>query len=227
MTQTSTKKETKIVVNKRFLEEPKKEVAFLHKGVEYYHFADNGTAIYYQRFRALQDTIRRHEEWRITADVLQEYLDLVTKFAREGNTREIELLTQKLNWRRTQSNDLMLLYDLVSIWYFDATEDPAVFDVAYAKKKIESWVGSDELLAFFLKTPLNKYIDFSDLLSDGSRQYLKELHLTLYAQSAMNLLTLSESEKESSTGKNITWLMEMYSNLTKLLDTGLYSTTTS
>lgn len=219
------KEMTVLRVNSKFDEEPKKEVAFTHDGIDYYHFTEGGTAIYFQRFRALQNAMQKHEEWKVTDEVLTEFVDMVQKFAGEGNTSEILGLVQKFKWRRTQNEDFMLMYELASIWYFDESEDPAIYDASYCRVKIERWRKSGKLLAFFLRTPLNKYIDFSSLLGDGMQKYLLEMHLTLYAQSAMNLLRLSESEKLGNTGKNITYLMETYSDLAKLIDTELPSIT--
>ena len=216
-----------IHVNSNFLSEPKKELAFEFEGVKYYHFTEGGTSIYFQRFRALQDVMRKHEEWRVSDAVLTEFVDMVERLALQDKTQEVVGLVQKMRWRRQQSNDLLLMYDIASIWYFDESEDPAVWDAGYSKVKIERWRKSGELYAFFLRTPLNRYIDFSQLSSDGMQNYLLELHLTLYAQSATNLLRLSDEQKMSDTGKNIAWLMETYSDLANLIDTGLRNTITT
>jgi len=220
--------------NEYFLKEAKKELAFVANGVEYYQFTDGGLPIYYKRFYAFQETMRRHEEWKVTQSVFEEYLDMVDKFTNDSSLTpdrriaEIQRLTTMLKWRREQSNELMLVYELASVWYFDESEDPCEYDTNYAKKKMELWVNTKEiefdgekidLIAFFLRTPLNRFIDFQNFSENGTIQYLNKLYLTQFSHSMYNFSTLSESEKGTNIGQNISFLMEMYKGLILLTDT--------
>jgi len=220
--------------NEYFLKEAKKELAFVANGVEYYQFTDGGLPIYYKRFYAFQETMRRHEEWKVTQSVFEEYLDMVDKFTNDNSLTpdrriaEVQRLTTMLKWRREQSNELMLVYELASVWYFDESEDPCEYDSTYAKKKIQLWLNTKEiefdgekidLIAFFLRTPLNRFIDFQNFSENGTIQYLNKLYLTQLSHSMYNFSTLSESEKGTNIGQNINFLMEMYKGLILLTDT--------
>jgi len=228
--------------NEYFLKEAKKERAFVANGVEYYQFTDGGLPIYYKRFYAFQETMRRHEEWKITQSVFEEYLDMVDKFTNDNSLTpdrriaEIQRLTTMLKWRREQSNELMLVYELASVWYFDESEDPCEYDSTYSKKKIQLWLNTKEiefdgekidLIAFFLRTPLNRFIDFQNFSENGTIAYLNKLYLTQLSHSMYNFSTLSESEKGTNIGQNISFLMEMYKGLILLTDTEQPNITTS
>lgn len=220
--------------NEHFKSETKKEKAFESKGVAYYHFTDGGTPIYYKRFQAFQDKMSKSHEWKISDAVLTEYTDMVRKFTQTGGNlsderklAEIARLTDNLEWRRQQSNDVALVYEIAAVWYFDETEDPADYSEDYAKEKIHRWMEDSELFAFFLRTPLNRYIDFSGLSDPGMQTYLKAMYQAAYEQSKSNFLRLSESERESEIGQNILLVAESYLALMNLIDLGLLNTTTS
>jgi hypothetical protein len=228
--------------NEYFLKEAKKELAFVANGAEYYQFTDGGLPIYYKRFYAFQETMRRHEEWKVTQSVFEEYLDMVDKFTNDNSLTpdrriaEIQRLTTMLKWRREQSNELMLVYELASVWYFDESEDPCEYDSTYAKKKVDLWLNTKEiefdgekidLIAFFLRTPLNRFIDFQNFSQDGMIVYLNKLYQTQFSHSLYNFSMLSESEKGTSIGQNINFLMEMYKGLVSLTDIEQPNITTS
>lgn len=229
--------------NEYFIKEAKKELAFGANGIEYYQFTDGGLPIYYNRFRNFQETMRKHEEWKVSEIILNEYLEMVQNFIKDGSLTpdrrlaEIERLTTMLNWRREQSNDLMLVYELASIWFFDSSEDPAEYDINYAKNKIKIWCETKEiqvdgklypsLLAFFLRTPLNRFIDFQDFSQVGTMTYLKKMFETYYSHSLHNFSMLSETEKEGNIGQNISSVMEMSLGLINLIDIEQQNITTS
>lgn len=232
-----------MTTNEFFLKEAKKELAFTCNGVDYYQFTDGGLPIYYNRFRAFQNTVDNHNQFKVTDAVFTEYLDMVDKMTNDRSLEaerrivEIQRLTQTLKFRREQSNNLTLVYEIASVWFFDQSEDPAEYDYAYGQKKSKIWAENNlailpngetvNLLAFFLRTPLNRFIDFQDLSQTGTLKYLKSLNELSFSHSLHNLSLLSESEKETNIGQNISSLMETYEAFWKLIDSELQNTSTS
>ena len=229
--------------NEFFIKEAKKELAFSCNGVDYYQFTDGGLPIYYNRFRAFQNTVDNHNQFKVTDAVFTEYLDMVDKMTKDHSLEaerrivEIQRLTQTLKFRREQSNNLTLVYEIASVWFFDESEDPAEYDYTYGQKKGIEWAKNNiailpngetvNLLAFFLRTPLNRFIDFQDLSHNGTLKYLKSLNELSFSHSLHNLSLLSESEKEMNIGTNISLLMETYEAFWKLIDSELQNTSTS
>jgi hypothetical protein len=229
--------------NEFFLKETKKELAFTCNGVDYYQFTDGGLPIYFNRFRAFQNTVDNHNQFKVTDAVFTEYLDMVDKFTNDNSLTperriaEVQRLTQTLKFRRQQSNNLTLVYDISAIWFFDESEDPAEYDINYSQKKIKIWVENNiailpdgstmNLLAFFLRTPLNRFINFQDLSQPGTLTYLKSLTEVEFSHSLHNYSMLSETEKGQTIGQNIASLMEIYEGLWKLIDGELQSISTS
>ena len=229
--------------NEFFIKEAKKELAFTCNGVDYYQFTDGGLPIYYNRFRAFQNTVDNHNQFKVTDAVFTEYLDMVDKMTNDRSLEaerrlvEIQRLTQTLKFRREQSNNLTLVYEIASVWFFDESEDPAEYDYAYGQKKSKIWAENNivilpqgqtvNLLAFFLRMPLNRFINFQDLSEIGTLKYLKSLNELSFSHSLHNLSLLSESEKETNIGQNISSLMETYEAFWKLIDSELQSTSTS
>jgi len=230
-------------LNKRFEEETEKELIFECDNIKYYQFINGGTPMYYARFKQFQETMRKHEEWRINDSVLSEYIDMVSSLTQnkgldsERRIAEIARVTEMIKWRREQSNDLQLIYELASIWYFDESEDPSKYDYSHAQEKIKSWMKSNEctiegvkynsLLSFFLQTPLNRYINFRDLSESGTLKYLQKTTETMLSHSMHNSLLLSEKEKGESMGLNISSLMETYQNLNYLIGLELENISTT
>lgn len=211
--------------NKFFEEETKKELAFESGGVKYYQFTEGGAPIYIRRFQAFQDKMGKSEEWKISDAVLTEYIDMVEKYTMEGGNlsperrlAEIARLTDNMKWRRRQNNDMQTVLEVAAVWYFDETEDPAEFSEAYAREKIKRWQGDRELFGFFIREPLNKFINFSGLSETGTKKYLKAMYSAALEQSLNNLSRLSKSETESEVGQNILLLVETYRAMINMID---------
>ena len=232
-----------MTTNEFFIKEAKKELAFSCNGVDYYQFTDGGLPIYYNRFRAFQNTVDNHNQFKVTDAVFNEYLDMVDKMTNDRSLEaerrivEIQRLTQTLKFRREQSNNLTLVYEIASVWFFDESEDPSEYDYIYGQKKSKIWAENNiailaegqtvNLLAFFLRMPLNRFIDFQDLSQIGTLKYLKSLNELSFSHSLHNLSLLSSEEKETNIGQNIESLMETYQAFWQLIDSELQNTSTS
>ena len=207
--------------NIEFENETHKELAFSVGGRNFYQMNNGGTPIYIQRFNAVQDRLKQHEEWKLTDEVLTSYLFQLEKAIDNGDPKEAKEVIEKIKWRRKQTDNLELVYDLMSVFYFGENEDPAIYDRGTALQNIKFWTSKEwakEVLAFFLSTPLTKFVPSLDFTDSSTMSYLAEKYLTLFAQQKITLLQLSESEKNSDIGKNIQFLAEMYSDLAELTD---------
>ena len=226
--------------NKYFLEEDMKEFAFECKGVKYYQFKDKALPITYMRLKAAQEIIAHTSELKVTEAVLDEFQDMIDVYAgvRTGDHRVLSMTKEQLQaqiahhnsimrQRRKMGNTLDAMYYLASVFYFDETEDPAVWDRIYADKKIKQWLGEHETEAFFLRSlPLHTIIS-SEFLQAGSQEFLQNLLLLTSTHSTHNLSMLSDEERESEVGMNITLLGLTYEALANLNDKGLLMSTSS
>lgn len=65
------------------------------------------------------------------------------------------------------------IYNLASVVYFDATENPYQFDSAHAKIKIDRWKKSnDKMLDFFLSQPISNYMPYFAQLKVDTGDYI-------------------------------------------------------
>lgn len=128
--------------------------AFECGGVQYYMYDNQAEMPTGRAFASLM--IYNEMEMRCT----REYLELHCKamdniLGRERiRIQDIVQLHQNLKERL----DLMVMpdfvYKLASVTFFDKTENPQGYDLAYNEKKIESWKRDGKTLDFFLTLPI-------------------------------------------------------------------------
>jgi len=138
--------------------------AFEYKGTTYYMFEDIFSV---PTIRGLQ-ALDYYDEFnmRCTKDFLIQFLNAQEKIL--SNPKKLDLiqlatLTKYLRERLEMTPVPEHIYRLASVVFFDGTENPYFFDRKYAAKKIELWKQDPEILAFFLRTPLQDLIPFLDL----------------------------------------------------------------
>lgn len=200
-------------VNEMFLKEAKKELAFTSKGIDYYQFTEGGVPIYQLRFIEMQERINLAREMAVTKDTLYEFLEMMQVYTgrRGGDSRiqelsegqrlaEINGLVGNMLRRLEIQNDLGVIYDIATVWYFDETEDPAYYDAEYGRIKKQRWLEDDSLRDFFLQTPLTNFVDFKTDSQDYTQSYLEAIYHWQFTQSVNNLSMLSQKERESETG---------------------------
>ena len=73
---------------------------------------------------------------------------------------KIQQLNELLKQRLQMPTDVDLLYKLASICFFDKSENPAVYEPAYAEKKIAKWRKDKGVRDFFMQTPLLELMPF-------------------------------------------------------------------
>jgi len=174
--------------------------AFTSGGVTYYEFDDAfqlpparyyGATTYYNE---LQAKVTR--EYLLTHIHAQEEL---LKGTQKGNTQTIDLIQirQNLQWLKERTEFIFepdIIFKIASVMYFDETEDPYKFDMKYANEKVKKWKESDDVLSFFLQTPLLKYIPYPDTSEADLRNSMKVMDLVKAEQFSNLSQHLSEKE---------------------------------
>lgn len=226
--------------NEFFLKEQYKELEFICNGIEYYRISNSGIPTYFQRLQAFQNRMQDHEEFKLTGAEINEAIGMIKSFNNNKSLTEVERVFEvnrivgNFEHRREQNNKIQLLYDVASIWYFTAEEDPSVYEYEYAKKHIKNWLQNNEAILpdgtktklsdFFLQTPMNRFVDLQNWYDFDTQQYSKKLMELGYSHSLYNLSKLTQEEKTSNLGESIGWLMEMYSLFWQLNDSELSNT---
>ena len=163
-------------------------------------------------FRAMS-AIKYYEEMRMKCTL--EYLEAWTEghsnlikqakelFQSNGNRLNLAGIFDKLNELDKRSTglkerlnlamDIDLVYKLASVVYFDETENPYQYEQQYGHKKIVQWNKSEDVSAFFLRSPIKKLVPFlhgqeenillySEVTSRIKEQDLKEVMSNLSSE---------------------------------------------
>lgn len=136
------------------------EYAFSCGGTAYYRFADITNLPYERGLQALY--IYNQIEMRCSRDFLVKYTEATDKIL-HGKDIDIYTLNQMneiLKQRLSMPTDVELLYQLASVAFFDASENPQVYEEEYAKKKIAKWRKDKEVTAFFSQKALKELMPF-------------------------------------------------------------------
>lgn len=136
------------------------EYAFTCGGTKYYRFADITNLPYERGLMAMH--VYNEVDMRCSRDFLVRYADAADKLLHEQKIDifKIEQLNQVLKQRLTMTTDVDLLYKLASVCFFDKTENPAVYEPAYAEKKIAKWRKDKGVRDFFTQKPLLELMPF-------------------------------------------------------------------
>lgn len=136
------------------------EYAFTCSGTKYYRFADITNLPYERGLMAL--VAYNEVEMRCSREFLIKYQGAVDKLLHEQRIDifKIQQLNEILKQRLQLPTDVDLLYKLASICFFDKSENPAVYEPAYAEKKIAKWRKDKGVRDFFMQTPLLELMPF-------------------------------------------------------------------
>lgn len=136
------------------------EYAFTCGGTKYYRFADITNLPYERGLMALN--VYNEVDMRCSRGFLVNYADTIDKLLHEQKIDifKIQQLNEILKQRLTMTTDTDLLYKLASICFFDKTENPAVYEPAYAEKKIAKWRKDKGVRDFFMQKPLLELMPF-------------------------------------------------------------------
>ena len=147
------------------------EYAFTCGGTKYYRFADITNLPYERGLMALH--AYNEVQMRCDRAFLVRYADTIDKLLHE---QKIDIFRiQKLNEVLKQRLELVaetdLMYKLASIVYFDKSENPAVYEPAYAEKKIAKWRKDKGVHDFFMQKPLLELMPFSQSVTTDLDTY--------------------------------------------------------
>lgn len=136
------------------------EYAFTCGRTKYYRFADI-TNLPYER--GLMALVAYNElDMRCSRDFLIRYQGAIDDILHQQKIDifKIHQLNELLKQRLQMPTDVDLLYKLASICFFDKSENPAVYEPAYAEKKIAKWRKDKGVRDFFMQTPLLELMPF-------------------------------------------------------------------
>ena len=170
------------------------EFAFESGGVEYFCFSDNFNA-YYERYMAAMDAINALEQ-RVTREYLERHTALVDEYVNAGKLSLIAVVNHNLKERMSHISNVELLYQLASVWYFSKEENCYTWNPEIAERKIAQWKKDKEVLSFFLKSPLKRYMPLPDSFSETLlTQYTKGQNLQELSTIKYHLLQITETPK--------------------------------
>jgi hypothetical protein len=143
-----------------------------------------------------------------TREFLIAHTEAVDKLSRPKVGERIDLpeiarLNLQLKERTEMVIDSLTPYKVASVIYFDETEDPYSYDMAYGMKKIERWK-KENVSSFFLQTPVKNLIPSTLWSEETLENYMKvsrELDKIQY-QSILDAI----SQVSSTNQLNSEWL---------------------
>lgn len=150
------------------------EYAFTSGGTDYYRFNDlfnmpwKRGLEYSHSFEELQ--MRCDKEYLLAHSKMVNDLFSGEKFSMEEAMKikaANDQLRQRLNWIVVPEH----AYKLASIVFFDASENPEVYDLKYNQEKIEKWKENDDVEAFFLRQPIRQLFPFLEKLEGNFPTY--------------------------------------------------------
>lgn len=227
-----------------------KELAFVHDAIEYWQFTKNGTPMYQERFVAFGMMLQKHNEYKVTEETLIEHETVgveTTKmllgelYAMENGLKPfdfdkirdgIELLNDNFNIlaeRRKLNYFPELQYELATLWYFDETESPYQYDVAYNKEKKEKWLSSEnreQLFFYLLRQPLSSFLNLEELSPSSILTYTTQTALRELLRSTILLRKVQQLGIENGTKKSIELQIQTWGLLANLKNSALKDTIT-
>lgn len=134
------------------------EYAFTSGGRKYYRFADIANLPYERGLMAAD--VYNELEMRCDRDFLIKFVDTMEDLLHQQRIDifTINKLNEILKHRLQMTTHVDLLYKLASVVYFDKTENPYVYEPAYAEKKIAKWRKDKGVQDFFMQKPLLELI---------------------------------------------------------------------
>ncbi len=182
--------------------------AFTLKGVDYYEWSDINSVPCERGFHAL--SFYNELQMRCTRDFLKAHCQAVTDVINDNTGIKITKLA-KLNM--VMEERLQLLHEpeiaakLLSVVFFDESENPHRFDYAHAAKKAKTFleVQQDEYMYdFFFSQPIVKWIPYLNSLAADFPQYCQTTIAITKEQLKTISTMLSEVNKNSD---SFSWLM--------------------
>jgi hypothetical protein len=161
---------------KVFIPETKAKLllAFEHNGKKYYQF-ENGFEISAGRGLTAM-TFYQEFQMRCDYDYLKLHckaIDILLK-GPKVNIIDVAQIHQNLRERVELAHPLPEhIYKLASVLFFDESESPFAYDMAYNNKKIAEWREDTDMLPFLVAGPLKALMPFSELPKESLKTYFQ------------------------------------------------------
>lgn len=162
---------------------------FTVDGVQYYQATEEGFNLSIGRFHAFGDTLRRHDELKLSDGLLTTGLSTVTSLLKRiraqasldseqvlDAAQEALVIIDRMEQRRAIGLGVEQVYEIASVFYFGEDEDPGMIDSSINRRKIDSWLKCDKagvLYCFFLASPIAGYIPLSALSDKSTLSYFR------------------------------------------------------
>ncbi|MCX6217619.1 hypothetical protein [Spirosoma sp.] len=163
---------------------------FVVDGVQYYQATEDGFNLTVGRFLAFSDTLRKHDELKLTGEQFEMSLSTMESLFRRCRaqaTMDAEqvmdaageglVLINRLRQRQNLGLSIEQVYEVASIFYFADDEELTSIDSAKNRHKINQWLKYDEKGVFFytfLSSPIGNYIPLTKLSEESTLNFLRE-----------------------------------------------------
>lgn len=180
----------------QFLIEPIAPIkeAFISGGITYYQFEDIFSLPCQRAFEAR--TFYEEMNSGISAEYLKQHIeamDVILNDAGGINITKIVMLLARLKERQEFVIDADIVFKLASVVFFDKNESPYQYDMKYNHTKIKSWKeNNSDIASFFLSTPINNLIPFTNTSEKDLNDYLKMVEMIKKRQKNEVLSILSK-----------------------------------
>ena len=212
-------------------------------GQTFYQATEQGFNLSMARFHAFSDVIRRHDELKLSDELLKTGLTTLTSLLKrirsqaQQDTEQVLdavgeglVLVDRLEQRRTLGLTVEQVYEIASIWFFTETEDPGAVDSEMNRKKILMWLQHDQaknFLSFFLRSPIGRYVPLASLSEASTLNYLKQVNELEILDWTRTCLLLKTNGENSATINTIESRTETLYGLDGLLSSVLSPTSIS
>lgn len=137
-------------------------LAFNQDGEDYFEFDEDVFFLPFRRglmasafFKELQQGVDREYLLWYTSEMKKIFSD-----TKQLNLSRAAILNHQLSERLEFIFEPDLIYKLASVVYFDKSENPYNYNLAYGYKKIARWKQNEKVEDFFLRQPIKKLIPF-------------------------------------------------------------------
>lgn len=148
--------------------------AFKYKGKSYYMFDNSfkipsaramSALVFYEelRMRCSEDYLRKHVR----------AMETILSDPKKISIHTIALLNNNLKERLNLAPFPEHIYKLASVVFFDDSESPYSYDMAYNRKKIELWKQDPEMLDFFLSREIQELMPYMNLPEKNAGTYFQ------------------------------------------------------
>ena len=171
--------------------------AFKFNGVQYYELKDIFD-IPCQRAFVLRDFMEELQ-MRTTREFLQAHVTAVQNILsnpKSINVTDLGRLNQQLQERLNMIVDAEIVYKLASVYYFDESEQPYMYNFKHGLEKIQAWKRANEDMSFFYLEPVKALCNLPILLNEDLQAYLQIQARVTKKQLENIFIHLSESDRK-------------------------------